>query len=40
MTDVAGLMVLEKRNNQFLVENSSKDYSDKPEMVDEHIKTI
>jgi len=42
MTDVAGLMVLEKRTNQFLGGGSaSKDFSDKTaELVDDHIKTV
>ena len=42
MSDVAGLMVLEKRNNQFLGGGtSSKEYSDKTaEQIDAHIKTI
>ncbi len=42
MSDVAGLMVLEKRNNQFLGGGtSSKEYSDKTaEQIDDHIKAI
>ena len=42
MSDIAGLMVLEKRNNQFLGGGtSSKDYSDKTaENLDEHIKVV
>ena len=42
MSDVAGLMVLEKRNTQFLGGGmSNKDYSDKmAQGVDEHIKKV
>jgi len=39
MSDVAGLMVLEKQRNVFLNGGTTKDYSDKmAEKLDEHIK--
>lgn len=41
MSDVAGLMVLEKRSNQFLGGQTQKDFSDEmAKNLDEHIKTI
>lgn len=41
MSDVAGLMVLEKQRNTFLNGGTVKDYSDKmAEKLDEHIKTM
>ncbi|MAD42193.1 MAG: cell division protein FtsH [Arcobacter sp.] len=41
MSDVAGLMVLEKRQNQFLGGQTQKDFSDEmAKNLDEHIKTI
>ena len=41
MSDVAGLMVLEKRQNQFLGGQTQKDFSDDmAKNLDEHIKTI
>ncbi|RXJ60451.1 ATP-dependent zinc metalloprotease FtsH [Candidatus Marinarcus aquaticus] len=41
MSDVAGLMVLEKRSNQFLGGQTQKDFSDEmAKNLDEHIKTV
>jgi len=41
MSDVAGLMVLEKRQNQFLGGQTQKDFSDDmAKNLDEHIKTL
>jgi len=41
MSDVAGLMVLEKRQNQFLGGQTQKDFSDEmAKNLDEHVKTI
>lgn len=41
MSDVAGLMVLEKRQNQFLGGQTQKDFSDDmAKSLDEHIKTL
>ena len=41
MSDIAGLMVLEKQRNTFLNGGTSKDYSDKmAEKLDEHIKSM
>lgn len=41
MTDVAGLMVLEKQRNNFLGGQTIKDYSDKTaQMVDETVKQM
>ena len=41
MSDIAGLMVLEKRTNQFLGGQTQKDFSDNmAKDLDEHIKTI
>ena len=41
MSDIAGLMVLEKQNNTFLNGGSTKDYSDSmAQKLDEHIKTM
>ncbi|WP_331775644.1 ATP-dependent zinc metalloprotease FtsH [Sulfurospirillum sp. 1612] len=41
MSDVAGLMVLEKQRNTFLMGGSTKEYSEKmAENLDQHIKTM
>lgn len=41
MSDVAGLMVLEKRTNQFLGGQTQKDFSDEmAKNLDEHVKTV
>ncbi|MFY9080693.1 cell division protein FtsH, partial [Aliarcobacter butzleri] len=41
MSDIAGLMVLEKRTNQFLGGQTQKDYSDAmAKELDNHVKTI
>ena len=41
MSDVAGLMVLEKRQNQFLGGQTQKDFSDDmAKNLDEHVKTV
>lgn len=41
MSDVAGLMVLEKRQNQFLGGQTQKDFSDDmAKSLDEHVKTL
>ncbi len=41
MSDVAGLMVLEKRQNQFLGGQTTKDFSDEmSKNLDDHIKTL
>ncbi len=41
MSDVAGLMVLEKRQNQFLGGQTTKDFSDEmAKNLDEHVKTL
>lgn len=41
MSDIAGLMVLEKRTNQFLGGQTQKDFSDEmAKNLDEHIKTV
>jgi len=41
MSDVAGLMVLEKRQNQFLGGQTQKDFSDEmAKNLDEHVKTV
>ena len=41
MSDVAGLMVLEKRQNQFLGGQTQKDFSDEmAKNLDDHVKTI
>jgi len=41
MSDIAGLMVLEKRTNQFLGGQTQKDYSDAmAKELDNHVKTL